>query len=126
MNTKRASLALTIVRVAAAGDLLIHGSSRLIEGGVPGFDEYLTSLGFPPYAAWVITLFEIGASLCVIAGRWVTPLAILFCLELFTGIVLVHFKEGWFVVGGGTNGMEYSVLLILCFAAQAVAHWKKS
>jgi putative oxidoreductase len=80
MNTKHASLALAIIRIAAAGN----------------------------------------------AGRWVTLLAILFCLELFTGIVLVHFKEGWFVAGGGRNGMEYGVLLILCFAAQAVVHWKRS
>jgi len=30
------------------------------------------------------------------------------------GIALAHFPDGWFVVGGGRNGMEYSVLLILC------------
>ena len=30
------------------------------------------------------------------------------------GIVLVHAKSGWFVVGGGSNGAEYSVLLIPC------------
>lgn len=28
------------------------------------------------------------------------------------GIILVHRYDGWFVVGGGRNGMEYSVLLI--------------
>lgn len=28
------------------------------------------------------------------------------------GIVLVHYQEGWFVVGGGRNGMEYNFLLI--------------
>jgi len=26
----------------------------------------------------------------------------------------VHFPDGWFMAGGGRNGMEYSVLLILC------------
>jgi putative oxidoreductase len=29
------------------------------------------------------------------------------------GIILVHFKEGWFVVGGGRNGVEYNFLLIV-------------
>jgi len=31
---------------------------------------------------------------------------------LVMGIVLVHFKEGGFVVGGGRNGWEYNFLLI--------------
>ncbi|NOT35288.1 MAG: hypothetical protein HOP12_14180 [Candidatus Eisenbacteria bacterium] len=34
----------------------------------------------------------------------------------------VHAKAGWFVVGAGRNGAEYSVLLIvalLCVGAQA-------
>jgi len=33
------------------------------------------------------------------------------------GIVLVHFKEGWFVVGGGRNGWEYNFLLIFVLLA---------
>ncbi len=39
------------------------------------------------------------------------------------GIVLVHAPAGWFVVGHGRNGMEYSVLLIaalLCVGSQHV------
>jgi hypothetical protein len=38
----------------------------------------------------------------------------------------VHFQEGWFVVGGGRNGMEYSVLLMLCFTATGIAYWEKN
>jgi putative oxidoreductase len=30
--------------------------------------------------------------------------------------------HGWFVVGLGRNGMEYSVLLIVCLLAVAYAH----
>jgi hypothetical protein len=33
--------------------------------------------------------------------------------------ILVQFREGWFV-GGGRNGIEYSVLLILCFVGVAL------
>ncbi|AEI50761.1 hypothetical protein [Runella slithyformis] len=32
---------------------------------------------------------------------------------LVMGIVLIHFKEGWFVVGGGRNGVEFHFLLIV-------------
>ncbi len=34
---------------------------------------------------------------------------------------IVHGREGWFVVGAGRNGMEYSVLLITVLAAVAYA-----
>jgi putative oxidoreductase len=29
------------------------------------------------------------------------------------GIAIVHFKEGWFVVGAGRNGVEFNFLLIV-------------
>jgi putative oxidoreductase len=42
------------------------------------------------------------------------------------GIILVHAKEGWFVVGAGRNGVEYSVLLIAVFVALAISGFEKS
>jgi putative oxidoreductase len=42
-----------------------------------------------------------------------------FAVQLAMGILLVHRPEGWFVVGRGRNGMEYSVLLIAVFLALA-------
>lgn len=117
--------ALTIIRVAAAGNMLIHGISRTVTGGVSGFDEYLSSLGFPPYSAFLITAFELLAALLIIINRWTSILSIVFCIELIVGIILVHGPEGWFVVGHGRNGSEYSVLLILCFVSSIVAYWPK-
>jgi putative oxidoreductase len=117
--------ALTIIRVAAAGNMLIHGISRVVTGGVPGFDEYLSSLGFPPYSAFLITAFELTAAVLIIINRWASILSIIFCIELIAGIILVHGPEGWFVVGHGRNGSEYSVLLILCFVSVILAYWPK-
>ena len=125
MKTDKIQIALLIVRVAACGNMIIHGITRLSNGGVIPFDGYLSSLGFPPYTAWMITGFEILASIVIIAGKWISPLSILFCMQLLMGIILVHFPEGWFVVGAGRNGMEYNVLLIICFASTAVANWKR-
>lgn len=119
------SFALNLIRFAAAGNLLIHGITRLSGGGVSPFDSWLSGLGFPPYTAWLITAFEIVASIMIMVGKWVAPLCIVFMLELGMGIFLLHRYEGWFVVGGGRNGMEYSVLLIVCFAATAMVYWKK-
>ena len=36
------------------------------------------------------------------------------------GVVLIHAAEGWFVVGAGRNGMEYSLLLIGSLALVAL------
>jgi putative oxidoreductase len=121
MSTRNQNLAFKFIRWAAAANMLIHGVTRLRLGTVGDFDGYLVSLGFPPYIAWALTFFEIGAAIAIIFGKWIAPLSIVFCIELAMGIVLVHFKEGWFVVGAGNNGMEYSVLLIICFASNAFA-----
>ena len=117
--------ALLIIRVAAAGNMLIHGISRTVTGGVSGFDEYLSSLGFPPYSAFIITAFELIAAVLIMINRWASILSIFFCVELIMGIILVHGPEGWFVVGHGRNGSEYSVLLILCFISIILAYWPK-
>lgn len=117
--------ALIIIRVAAAGNMLIHGISRAVTGGVSGFDEYLSSLGFPPYSAFIITAFELIAAVLIMINRWASILSIFFCVELIMGIILVHGPEGWFVVGHGRNGSEYSVLLILCFISIILAYWPK-
>ena len=41
------------------------------------------------------------------------------------GIYLVHWKHGWFVVGHGTNGIEYSVTLVAALLATALTASKK-
>ena len=55
-------------------------------------------------------------------GRWVTPVALVFAAIYACGIWLVHAPAGWFVVGLGRNGAEYSVLIIACLLANAWAH----
>lgn len=109
------------LRVVAAGLLFIHGSYRLLTGGVSGFGEFLTGAHVPagPVFAWLVTLMEIAGTVTLALGRFIRPLAVYFALELTAGIVLVHVREGWFVVGGGRNGMEYSLLLISTLLAVA-------
>lgn len=65
------TLALTLIRITAAGNMLIHGIARIINDGVTPFDGFLSGLGFPLYSAWVITLFEIAASILIIVGKWI-------------------------------------------------------
>jgi putative oxidoreductase len=119
------STALNLIRIIAAGNMLIHGIYRLASGGVAPFDGWLASLHFPPFSAWLITGFEIVAAIMIIMKKWVAPLSMVYIVELGMGIFLLHRHEGWFVVGGGRNGMEYNVLMIVCFAATAMVNWGK-
>lgn len=105
---------LTALRILVAAQLVIHGTFRASAGGVLPFGAWLTGRGVPlgTAVAIAITAVEILGGLALLAGRLVRPLAAWFVVQLAVGIALVHFPEGWFVVGGGRNGMEYSVVLI--------------
>ena len=101
----------------------IHGWYRLLHGGSPPFGDWLAGQGIPfPHAiAWSITIGEIIGSACLAIGVCVRPFALLFIAVYTMGVILIHLAEGWFVVGAGRNGMEYSVLLIGSLALIAVA-----
>ncbi len=118
---------LTALRIVVAGLLFIHGLYRLLAGGVAPFGEYLTTQQIPmgPAIAWGITLFEIMGAPVLAIGWLITPIALLFSIELAAGIAMVHAPEGWFVVGGGRNGAEYSVALITILLAIGWADWNK-
>ncbi len=128
--SSRPGRGLDIVRIVVALVLSVHSIYRVIAGDVAGFGEYLGSIGFPlgVALAWLITLSTFTASVALVAGRLVVPACICHIIVLFMGIVLDHVHDGWFVVGGGRNGMEYSVVLIACLVAILWSYWppKKS
>lgn len=117
---------ITLLRCSVATMVGIHAVTRTLAGTVGGLGEYLTSEGLPAglVLAWAITSFELLGGVALLLRRWVVPVCAIFILELLTGIAMVHFLEGWFVVGGGRNGMEYSVLLILGFLAVLISTWR--
>ena len=119
--------ALILIRVVLAAVMFSHGAARISAGTVGGFGEFLSSQGIPLgfYVAWGITLFEIIGSVLLAAGSYAWIIALIFALELTMGIALVHYKEGWFVVGHGRNGMEFSAVLIASLLAIAHANYKK-
>lgn len=120
------STALTFIRVILAAVMFIHGASRISFGTVGGFGEFLGSQGLPLgfYLAWAITIFEIVGSVLLAVGFYAWIIALVFALELAVGIGMVHWKEGWFVVGHGRNGMEFSAVLIGCLLALAYGNYK--
>jgi putative oxidoreductase len=128
MLSDKRSTALVFIRVVLAALMFVHGAARIANGTVDDFGGFLGSQGFPLgfYLAWGITIFELVGSVLLAVGFYTYIVALIFAVELIAGIALVHSKEGWFVVGAGRNGMEYSVLLVASFLAIAFAYYKNS
>lgn len=122
------ALGIIIIRYAAALTMIIHGITRIVIDGVFPFGEFLTfnNLPFGTLIAWLITIFEITAGSALLLGYFILPVSIIFIIEHLSGIILVHLPEGWFVVGAGRNGMEYSVILIILFISTILFNLKKT
>lgn len=106
-------LGLAILRVVLGVIYVAHGAPKLL-GGVGELAVTLDVLGFPaPIAwAWLVTTLEFFGGLLLLVGLLVTPIALLLSIEMACGIVLVHAANGWYVIGPGTGGVEFNVLLI--------------
>ncbi|MEQ8310750.1 MAG: DoxX family protein [Sphingopyxis sp.] len=121
----RAERVLDIVRITVALLILIHGVYRLAADLVAPFGTWLDSLGFPYGYGWAmaVTLYELVGPALMLARRWTSLAALGHAFILTLGMILVHMPAGWFVVGGGRNGVEYSVLLIVALLGIAWAYW---
>lgn len=124
MFIDRAGRALDAVRIVTALLIFIHGAARLANGGVAPFGEWLGTQGFPVGVAfaWAVTIYELIAPVLIVLRRFVFWACLGHIGILTLGAIMVHLPAGWFVVGLGRNGVEYSVLLIACLAAVAWAH----
>lgn len=108
-------LGLAILRVVIGVIFVAHGAPKLFGGGEAALAGFLSSLGFPAPAlfAWVVTVLEFFGGIALVLGFLVTPVSLLFGVEMATGIVFVHAKNGFYVVGtGGPPGIEFNLLLI--------------
>jgi putative oxidoreductase len=121
--SREVRVGLTVLRVAVASVFVVHGIARLANGTVGGFGQFLGSQGFPfgVAIAWTLTLVELLGGIAFALGLLVRPLCAWYAAEILTGIALVHWSQGWFVVGAGRGGMEYSVLIVACLAAVFLA-----
>ncbi|MFN4226291.1 MAG: DoxX family protein [Hyphomonas sp.] len=120
----RAARALTAIRIGVALLIFIHGAVRVAAGGVAPFGAWLETQGFPVGIAWAwgVTGYELVAPALIILRRFVSVLCLGHAGILALGMVMVHLPNGWFVVGLGRNGVEYSVLLILCLLVLAFVY----
>jgi putative oxidoreductase len=115
---------LQCIRIVLAALLFVHGATRLRLDAVDDFGVFLDGRGIPLglAVAWGVTLYELMMSPLLALGRGVPPIALGFAAIYACGLWLVHWPQGWFVVGAGRGGMEYSVLILACLCGLAWAH----
>ena len=105
-----------LLRFAVAVILIMHSIPTIMNGSINAFGNlYLKEVGFGAlgiYIAWAVKLSHVASAICFLLNKYVKPAAVITILILVTGIIMIHYKEGWFVVGGGRNGVEFNFLLI--------------
>lgn len=104
------------LRLAVVVTLLAHSVPGMFNNGVNDFGNlYLNQIGFAPfglYLAWAIKLSHVISAVCLILEKWVKWAGWITISILFMGIIMVHYPSGWYVVGGGRNGMEFNFVMI--------------
>lgn len=106
-----------LLRLAVSTILVVHGVGGMFNGGINGFGQALNEwgIGLAPLGipiAWAIKLSHLACVLSLVFDKYVKPTSLITIFILVMGIILIHGREGWFVVGGGRNGIEFNFLLI--------------
>lgn len=103
-----------LLRILTGFIFVSHGAARLYYDSVSSFGGFLNSKGFVigVFLAWAVTLGEIISGTLLAIGYKVKICVIFHTLIVTLGIFLVHFSNGWFTVGHGSGGVEYSLVLL--------------
>lgn len=110
-----------LLRISVALILIMHSVPGMFNNGVNDFGNlYLNAIGFAPFGvaiAWAIKLSHLIAAILLLLNRYIKLASVITISVLIAGIFMIHLKEGWYVVGGGRNGMEFNFLLIFVLLA---------
>ena len=105
-----------LLRLPVAVILIMHSVPGMFNNGINDFGNfYLNQIGFAPigvYLAWAIKLSHVVCAVCFLLNKYIRWASVITIIVLIMGIIMVHYQEGWFVVGGGRNGVEFNILLI--------------
>jgi putative oxidoreductase len=112
--------------------MIMHGIPSFVEGSVIDFGNALTEafgfgfMGIP--TAILVKAIHVLTIPALLFNKYLKPLALLNIIIFVMGIVLIHWKHGWYVVGGGSEGVEFNFLLIFSFATfvfpNGLVNWK--
>lgn len=108
-----------LLRFGLAVVMFMHSVPSIVTGDVLTFgSEFLANKGFGVLGvplAICIKVIHLVSIYALLANKCLKLLAILNIIILISGIIMIHGQEGWYVVGGGRNGVEFSFILIFIF-----------
>jgi putative oxidoreductase len=108
---------LSFLRIALIIIFLVHSLAGMFNNGINNFGNlYLNQVGFAPVGlplAWAVKLSHIALAFSLLTDKYLKATSFITIFILIVGIFMIHLKEGWFVVGGGRNGVEFNFLLIM-------------
>ncbi len=117
-----------IVRIGVALIILAHPMHGFFHmGNIPLFGGYLESLGYPfgTALAWSVLVIQTVCSLAMLCNRFVVPACIGHIVIVTFGLIHFHLPNGWYVVGPGTGGMEWAVILLSSLLGVLLAYWPR-
>lgn len=125
-NLLKPSSSIAALRMVMGIVFILHATARIYNNSLSGFGDFLSDKGFPLgfYLAWAVTIFELVGGVLMFFRHLVKLFCIGEIIILTTGIITLHWKNGWFVVGMSVGGIEYSVVLITILLAIFLAERK--
>ncbi|MCJ8319801.1 MAG: DoxX family protein [Colwellia sp.] len=115
-----------LIRIVIALIIVMHPMHGFFNmDNIPRFGDFIESHGFPfgLFLAWSVLIIQFTCSVALVFRRFVVFACIGHIFILIMGIWLSHIPHGWYVVGPGSGGMEFSVLMITCLLATLLAYW---
>jgi len=107
-----------VLRIGLGAMFLAHGLLKLLVFTLPGTAGFFEQVGFPGWAAYIVTFAEIGGGLLLITGFAVRAVSIAL-IPVLLGATLVHFGSGW-VFSNPNGGWEYPAFLTLVAVVQVL------
>lgn len=123
----RDSAGADVLRIVLCMIIFTHGAYRFYEGTTPIMGTILADKGFPfgTFLAYSVNVVETAGALMLALRVMVAPVSFALAGIYFMGIMLFHRHAGFFVVGPGSGGWEFSALLITCLLVTAWEHHKR-
>ena len=107
-----------VLRLGLGVMFLAHGLLKVLVFTLPGTVGFFEQVGFPGWAAYIVTYAEIIGGVLLIAGFAVRAVS-LALLPVLLGAVYVHFGSGWLFTNPN-GGWEYPAFLVVAAIAQAL------
>ena len=116
--THNSDYAALVLRIGLGTMFIAHGLLKVFVFTLPGTVGFFEQVGFPGWAAYVVTYAEIGGGVLLLAGIGVRIVS-LALISVLAGALAVHFGSGW-VFSNPNGGWEYPAFLIVASLAQAL------